>query len=155
MNTITATARELHLLDIENLLGGSHFTARDVAQFREFYISHNAVAADAHIVIATSSQEGIIEAALGWPGARALFQLGHDGADLALLAVIEDEHVAERFDRVVIASGDGIFANSAESLYTEGLDVAVFARALSVSTHFEHAAEIVHLFSPIDFDLAA
>lgn len=155
MNTITTTARELHLLDIENLLGGSRFTAADVAQFRDFYLEHNHVADDAHIVIATSSAQGVVEAGLGWQRARTIFRCGHDGADLALLEVINTEHVVERFTKIVIASGDGIFADAVDRMFQQGLDVTVFAPALAVSAQFSHAAEIVHLFGANDFHLAA
>lgn len=148
-------SREVHLIDIENLLGGSWFNADQVAQFRAFYLSHNNVADDAQIILATSSEQGAIEAGLGWAGARTLFRLGHDGADLALLEVLEEENLHARFTKIVIASGDGIFATAAEQLYAEGLQVEVFARALSVSGEFTHASEIVHLFSASEFSLAA
>jgi hypothetical protein len=147
--------RELHLLDIENLLGGSQFSAQDVAQFRDFYLAANDVAEDAHIVIATSSAEGLVEAGLGWQHARTIFRNGHDGADLALLEVIDTEHVTERFTKIVIASGDGIFARAAEQMFDQGIDVSVFAPALAVSGQFSHASQLVHLFSSADFRLAA
>ena len=155
MNTFTHTTRELHLLDIENLLGGSRFSAADVAQFRDFYLEHNHVANDAHIIIATSSAQGVVEAGLGWQRARTIFRCGQDGADLALLEVINTEHVVERFTKIVIASGDGIFAQAAERMFDQGVDVTVFAPALAVSGAFSHAAEIVQLFGASDFQLAA
>ena len=43
-------------------------------------------------------------------GARHLWRSGPDGADRALLDVLENERVDERFERVTICSGDGIFA---------------------------------------------
>lgn len=155
MNTLSNTTRELHLLDIENLLGGSRFNAAQVAQFRDFYLLHNHVADDAHIVIATSSAQGVVEAGLGWQHTRTIFQTGHDGADLALLDVINSEHVVERFTKIVIASGDGIFAQAADAMFNQGVNVTVFAPALAISSEFTHAAEIVHLFSANDFRLAA
>lgn len=154
-STSAATHRELHLLDIENLLGGSRFSAADVSQFRDFYLAANDVAEDAHIVIATSSAEGLVEAGLGWQHSRTIFRNGHDGADLALLEVIDTEHITDRFTKIVIASGDGIFAHAAERIFAQGIEVTVFAPALAVSGQFTNAAQIVHLFSSADFRLAA
>src|SRR5262245_24660548 len=49
---------------------------------------------------------------------RTLVAHGADGADLALVAQAAPEWVAKRFDRMVIASGDGIFAARAEATST-------------------------------------
>lgn len=151
----TSTPRELHLIDIENLLGTPHFSAAQVAQFRDFYLAHNSVAENAHVVIATSSEEGLLEAGIAWPESRKLFRHGHDGADLALLEVLTDEDAVNRFTKIVIASGDGIFADIADELYDEGIAIEIFSRADCVSTHFTHPAETVHLFGALDFTLAA
>jgi hypothetical protein len=41
---------------------------------------------------------------------------GADGANLARLDVLASEHVAERFDEVVLVWGDGIFADAIGTL---------------------------------------
>ncbi len=145
---------EVHLIDIENQLGSSHFTASDVAEFRAFYIAFNDVHEDAQFVIATSNGRGLVEAGLGWPGARSIFRHGHDGADLALLEVIEEEQIEKRFQKIVVASGDGIFAEAVACLFQQGHDVEVFSPALSVSHQFENAGEVVRLFGAADFCLS-
>lgn len=147
--------RELHLLDIENLLGRSRFRAADVVRFREFYLDRNHVADDAQLIIATSSRRGIVEAGLGWPGARCVFKCGHNGADLALLNVIKTEHVDGRFEKVIIASGDAIFTDVAKQMQELGVAVTVFAHARSVSKRLTHASELVRLFDTHDFSLVA
>ena len=48
---------------------------------------------------------------------------GRDSADKALLNSVDVDHVAERFDSVVIASGDGFFAGLARTLSERGLSV--------------------------------
>ena len=50
---------------------------------------------------------------------------GHDGADLALLGWGSPELIARRFDRLVVASGDGIFAGIVHALREFGLRVEV------------------------------
>ena len=53
---------------------------------------------------------------------------GVDGADRALLSVVENEGIAVRFEGVVIASGDGIFAEAAALFAGCGLSVTVVSR---------------------------
>ena len=65
--------------------------------------------------------------AFAFPGARHLWRSGHDGADLALLDVLENERVDQRFGRVTLCSGDGIFAASAARLAGAGVNVTVVA----------------------------
>jgi hypothetical protein len=56
------------------------------------------------------------------PNARQLVVgYGRDGADHALIRSVDPDHVATRFDSVVIASGDHIFASLALRLRSLGL----------------------------------
>ena len=50
-----------------------------------------------------------------WPGVRLLWRSGPDGADLALRDVLLEENVVDRFDRVILGSGDGLFAETRRS----------------------------------------
>jgi uncharacterized LabA/DUF88 family protein len=54
---------------------------------------------------------------------------GEDGADMMLLSLAEPDFVAGRYDRVVIGSGDGVFATLAHAVQERGVDVLVVARA--------------------------
>lgn len=152
---LNTTNRELHLIDIENELGTGQVKATDIARFRTFYLKANNVPADAHIVVAASSSQNLLEAAFGWPGARTVWLPGHDGADLALLEIAYEENVEKRYDKVVIASGDHIFAVAAVSLQNLGVKVKVFARAVFVSVILRAACKEVELYSAEDFSLAA
>ncbi|BDU10324.1 hypothetical protein AINA4_02450 [Aurantimicrobium sp. INA4] len=147
--------RELHLIDIENELGTSQVKASDIARFRAFYLEANNVPADAHIVVASSSSQNLLESAFGWPGARTVWLPGHDGADRALLEIAYEENVEKRYDQVVIASGDHFFAEAAEALQNLGVKVKVFARAVFVSLILQSACNDVQLYSAEDFSLAA
>ncbi|MDH6207979.1 NYN domain-containing protein [Aurantimicrobium minutum] len=147
--------RELHLIDIENELGTGQVKAADIARFRTFYLKANNVPANAHIVIAASCSQNLLESAFGWPGARTVWLPGHDGADRALLEIAYEENVEKRYDKVVIASGDHIFAEAAEALQNLGVKVKVFARAVFVSVILRSACNEVLLYSADDFKLAA
>lgn len=151
----TIQPRTIHLLDIENLLATPFFTAEDVAHFKRFYATTDVYADGDHIVIATSSSEGIVEANVGWGSARYTFQRGENGADTALIEIIRGEHLDERFDRVVIASGDGIFERHVKALCAAQIDVHVVSRRSALHNCFTRTDACVHLFTSEDYDLAA
>ncbi len=150
-----AAHREINLIDIENVLGTSHFTVRDVERYREFHIASNKVAADAHIVIGVSSQQALLVASYGWPGARVAFLSGRDGADRALMAVALEEHVEDRYEKLVIASGDHCFIQAVQLLQQFGMSVHVFARATCLSAALWASCKNVRTFSSREFALAA
>lgn len=152
---INTANRELHLIDIENELGTGQVKAADIARFRTFYLKANNVPANAHIVVASSSSQNLLESAVGWPGARTVWLPGQDGADRALLEIAYEENVEKRYDKVVIASGDHIFAEAAGALQNLGVKVKVFARAVFVSVILRAACNDVELYSAEDFSLAA
>jgi hypothetical protein len=152
---INTANRELHLIDIENELGTGQVKATDIARFRTYYLKANNVPADAHIVVASSSSQNLLESAFGWPGARTVWLPGHDGADRALLEIVYEENVEKRYDKVVIASGDHIFAEAAEALQNLGVKVKVFARAVFISATLQSTCRDVVLYSADDFGLAA
>jgi hypothetical protein len=147
--------RELHLIDIENETGKANPTAAEIADFRAFYCERNAVPFDAHIVIAASSGATLLEASVGWPGARTTFLTGRDGADMALIEVALDENVDSRYGKVVIASGDHIFAEAATTLIRLGVQVTFFARAVFLSRFLRDTTATIRVFSAADFSLAA
>ncbi|BAU99691.1 NYN domain-containing protein [Aurantimicrobium minutum] len=152
---INTANRELHLIDIENELGTGQVKSADISRFCTFYLEANNVPADAHIVVASSSSQNLLESAFGWPGARTVWLPGQDGADRALLQIAYEENVEKRYDKVVIASGDHIFAEAAEALQNLGVKVKVFARAVFVSVLLQSACNDIELYSAEDFSLAA
>lgn len=137
--------RTLVLADIENIHGGTDFTVEDVCLTRRLITSAAALPRDAHVVVAASSGQGLVTAGLGWPDARRVWLAGHDGADLALADVALNEDVVVRFNKVVICSGDGLFAVVARYLQVAGLEVVVVSRPKSLSRALADAAENVVL----------
>jgi hypothetical protein len=132
--------REFHLVDIENLVGGPFFTAQDVADVREVYLGICGAAWNAQVVVACSAGRSLLEAGMGWPNCRRVWESGQDGADRALLEIAWSEHLPARFARVVIGSGDGIFAEAAAMLQAAGLHVTVVSRYGSLSRRLRLAA---------------
>src|SRR5690242_20171346 len=101
--------RHLVLVDIENLAATGSPTSQDVADVVEALRSAVPAFAEAQCVVACSHHSAAT-VAFNFPPARHLWRSGPDGADLALLNVLDDENVDDRFGYVTICSGDGIFA---------------------------------------------
>jgi hypothetical protein len=87
--------------------------------------------------------------AFAFPRARHLWRSGPDGADLALLDVLDVEQVDQRFEFVTICSGDGIFAASASAFAAAGVDVTVVSVKAHLSARLELAARHVLVLAPI------
>lgn len=79
---------------------------------------------------------------LSWTGtATRRVRSGRDGADAALLELIDDaKWVAARYGRVVIATGDGGFAEAVASLKAAGCTVVVIAPDTGLSKRMRLAA---------------
>lgn len=137
--------RRLHLIDIENLAGSGRPTGGQiVACYRRYADLVKPVRGDL-CVVACNHGAGV-EVAFNWPGARYLWRSGRDGADLALLDVLEAESVPDRFDAVVLASGDRLFAEAIAGLAQCGVHVTVVANETALSRRLRIAAAAVILF---------
>jgi hypothetical protein len=125
-------ARRLHLVDIENLVGDSLPSLSQVREAQGLYTDCLAVGPMDQVEVA-SSHLTLVNAAFGWPHAHYRVRSGPDGADLALLDVLQLENVARRFTHVAIGSGDHIFAEEAARLAAQGVWVTVVSRRRSLS----------------------
>ena len=147
--------RGLHLIDIENLAGAGFPSFEQIRGVQGMYAGRLTFGALDQVVVA-SSHLTLLNAALGWPHARYRVRSGPDGADLELLNVLRHEKVAARFTRVVIGSGDGVFARAAASLATAGVRVTVVSRQDSLSARLAFAAgEVIYLDTPQSATAAA
>ncbi len=136
------SSRHLVLIDAENMAATSSPTTRDMKLLK---VALRAVVPDFDTVqrIVACSHHAAPAVAFAFPGARHLWRSGLDGADLALLDVLENEHVDQRFGRVTLCSGDGIFTASAARLASVRVDVTVIARAGRLAPRLELAASHV------------
>jgi hypothetical protein len=135
----TAKDRHLFLIDIENLAGTPSPTRYDVRSVEAALMGALPDFGTAQRIVACSHHAAEI-VAFESPGGRCLWRSGRNGADLVLLDVLENEHVDERFGRVTLCSGDGIFANSVARLASAQVDVTVAARKGSLAARLELAA---------------
>jgi hypothetical protein len=133
------------LVDVENLIGHPRPTLTQAANCCDLYEERAAVRSGDLIVVACN-HGAALAVGLGWKGARLLLRSGQDGADRALLEVIAHETVEDRFASVVVASGDGCFAEPVASLGAIGLDVTIVSRPPALSRRLELAARRVVVF---------
>jgi hypothetical protein len=142
--------RTLHLIDLENLVGSADFSREEAARIHRGYVQVAPCGAVDQVVLATS-HHAAAAAWFGWPAtARRLVRSGQNGADLALLHVLTCESVTTRFDRVVIGSGDGIFAYEAARLQAAGVRVTVVTGRGALSRQLGFAVRDVRYLEPIE-----
>lgn len=138
-------ARRLHLIDIENLTGDPRPSLSKVRQALGLYTGCLAFGAMDQVEVA-SSHLTLLNAALGWPHAHYRVRSGPDGADLALLDILQHENIASRFTHVTIGSGDHLFADQAAHLAAHGVWVTVISRLCGLSPRLALAArEVIFL----------
>jgi hypothetical protein len=132
--------RRLYLIDAENLEGTGMMTSAGAQRARRALVDAIPPRDCDLVVVGTSHPNNLWVAADTWGAARQVWRHGHDGADLALLDVL-DENIAERFAEVVLASGDGIFLDSVVALTHRGVRVTVvegvgeMSRRLRMASH--------------------
>jgi hypothetical protein len=132
-------SRAVHLIDAENLVGSPCFTCADAARIADAYAEVATISVGDHLIIATSHYAAA-STWFGWPAAaRRLLRSGPHAADHALIDVLATEGVEGRYRRVVIGSGDGIFALEAARLQADGCAVTVVSRRAGLSRHLRLA----------------
>jgi len=89
-----------------------------VLEVRNLYSQKFEFGATDQVVVATS-HPGLVNAAVAGRTQLSV-RSGPDGADLELLDVLRNENVAGAITRVVIGSGDHLFAEEAARLAAEG-----------------------------------
>ena len=136
------TAKAVHLVDVENLVGIGKLTAPMVAQARRTYISTVNPAPNDLVVVASgvNNAKAVFE---GWPRATYRQRKGKDGADLSLVAFFEGIEHPERFTKVFVASGDAALAPVAARAKEHGSNVVVVSRAIACSYAFKNYQVLV------------
>jgi hypothetical protein len=130
--TARVAPRTLHVVDANNLTGcpTEHQCVADQAA------SHYRQAAgvrDGDLIVVGSDLRSAAVTAFAWPGARLLRTTGTDAVDRLLLDDLAPTIVVGRVERVVIGSGDGIFAARLAQLRAAGVRIEVVAPAGAVS----------------------
>jgi len=148
------SSRSIHLIDIENLCGASNPTVDQVKAAKEKYLDLVSPGERDQYYLTVSSKNNLEAAMFGWTGARVECNEGHDGADILLAKEILEQPLAESFDHVYLASGDGGLAPFASKLVNEGVEVSVISKPRCLSHEYRFiGAEVLYLQG--EYELAA
>ena len=148
-------ARALHLVDLENLIGDPRARGSIVTDAFDRYRALAAWQPGDHTVLAANPA---LVRELAWqlgPDVAVRAARGKDGADLHLLASAPPEWVVKRFGRLVIGSGDHIFATRARAVQEEGVFVAVVSRRSALSGALRDERFAIRFFDPVVEERAA
>lgn len=146
--------RSLHLVDVENLMGGPELGDTALREALAGYRTSAPVSGGDHVIIGANPQLGVA-AKTEWPGARLVVRGGPDGADIALLdAVREVDFIAERYDQIVVGSGDGVFEVVVREFRSRGLAVGVVSLRRGLSYALGASASFVRLMPEIEIEVA-
>ncbi len=141
---VEPTQRQLFVVDIENVIGGAATEADAVRWAKAVITDAVAVRPGDHVVVGIS-HAGLLTTGCAWTDLRYVVGSGLDGADRALLEVLE-ERVAERYTHVVLVSGDGIFTDAVARLAAAGVETTVVAHPAKLSNRLRLAAHhVTHL----------
>lgn len=144
--------RRLTLIDIENVSGGAIRTLAEARWVQKMLDSTLRLRHQEQVIIGVS-KAGTIHTGPVWTSARMVVGTGVDGADHALLDVLNNENIADRFDEVVLVSGDGIFTESVAALGGHGVKVTVVAHRTSLAKRLQMAASQTVTFTPRQINL--
>jgi hypothetical protein len=96
------------------------------------------------LVLVGAGRRLALSAGSAWPGAQLIVGRGIDGADLALIARLENTSwVASRFDRLIVGSGDHIFAETLASFRHLGVATGVVAPVGRIAATLYRQADFV------------
>lgn len=126
-------ARSLHIVDPENLVGSGRPSTEDLAYVMAMYGLVSGRRESDQVWFGASSVETLMKLRQVGGSAGLVWQPGPDGAELALDARLDWDHMAKRFSRVVFGSGDHYFAPIMSYLAGQGLEVVCVAREGSIS----------------------
>ncbi|MEV8223146.1 NYN domain-containing protein [Dietzia maris] len=115
--------RTLHLVDLENLVGGL-VSETLVTEVWEEYVRVTGLRAGDQVIVSVARRHAV-DAFFALPAGirRVIGSNAPDGADVALLAEVDVADVARRFGQVVIASGDHAFVPLARAITEAGIPV--------------------------------
>ena len=123
----------MHLIDIENLCMAANPTFEQVAAARRSYMEVVRPGEYDQFLVTVSSRHNLAAVAFGWSGADLKCREGHDGADYLLAESILDGHLEDRFDKIVVASGDGGLAPFVQKLTALLKNVLVVSQPTAIA----------------------
>jgi hypothetical protein len=156
MSHKTVPNRALHIVDVENEIGGRDFGLADARHLRNVWNATVPCGETDQYVVATGKST-LGEVAFGWPGAVHRARSGADGADMEIVNYLEDiDYIASRFTEVYVGTGDHYMQEVVGKLIEAGVHVTLVARKKENVHHtFWTTPGLDMMFLEDSWDLAA
>ena len=142
--------RQIHLVDIDNLTGGptkDPFIHRQVREWYDFHSDRQ----ERDLCFVAASHYSAFSATKAWAGAKMIWASGVDGADLALIRIVEETSFLN-IRRVCLGSGDWIFKFAFSPFLKMDVNLAICCREDSFSKSLHRFTDDVTFLSPISGD---
>lgn len=145
--------RRVHLVDIENLAGGSDADDATVARAFDAYAAAAGVRRRDHVIVGCGPALARRAFFVCPPGARLVVGRGRNGADRALSDAISPIGGAvTRYHGIVVGSGDQHFASTARRFALAHRSVEVVARRGTISVLLDRPSYRLSFIAPGDDD---
>ena len=131
--------RTAYLLDIDNLCAAPMATDAQVREVLDTFTAQYQPGKNDQVYCAATAKAAYA-VKLQRPGFTVHVGRGKDGSDLRLLDIGDPQWLKQRFDRVVIGSGDGIFGPLVQTLTELGVQVEVICGHGAMSRSFDRLA---------------
>lgn len=148
LNKVQRQGRRIFLVDMENAAGQPQLNTATVKNVQKRITRDYNIGFGEMVIIGTSHAHNLV-AASAWKGARQVIRQGSDGADRALLEVLQNDSLENRFTEVVLVSGDGIFSEAIRRLRGQGVKVSVDAQAKRLSHKLVPACTVIRFAQPL------
>lgn len=141
--------RTHHYIDIENLVGRGRLSSRDVALARARF-EHAVLPRCMDLFTVGCDAANVFPVRDVFPGARVVTGHGPDGADLTLIAAIEEDvRAGLECPMVTVGSGDHIFSRVLAHLTSMGARITVVGVEGHTSGRLKLAAHAVTLLTDV------
>ncbi|AOY74408.1 hypothetical protein ARZXY2_4909 (plasmid) [Arthrobacter sp. ZXY-2] len=143
--SVSGRLQSCHVIDIENQMGGGYWAASDVERWWQVYRQQAVGIAEGDLIIIGVAEQAAKKARTALRGERIKWRIGADGpngADLALLAAIDVDRISRRYSRLILASGDHIFAPLAQEARSLGMTVQIVSGRGLVSRELQKISSI-------------
>lgn len=141
--------RTLCVVDVENCASTSDLSLERALRVHE---AIRIAVPDAIMHVVGCSHRNAAATRFAFDRSRLVVRSGINGADLALIDVLNTEDVEKRFCRVVVASGDHIFVPSIKRLQQAGVEVEALAIKGQISRELARTCATVRYLSVADLE---
>jgi hypothetical protein len=132
-------SRRLVVVEIESVAEGA-VRSSALASWAQSRVEEAIALREGEQVIVGATHRSILATRMAWPQPRIVTGAHTEDVQDGLLQILRGERIAERFDELVLASGNGIFADAIAALAAGGVKVTVLAWPESLSRRLHLAA---------------